>query len=53
MRIRVKDILDMLGGGATREEILTDYPYLEDLDITAALEYASRATDHPVIAAAE
>ena len=53
MRIRVKDILDMLAGGATREEILADYPYLEDLDITAALEYAARATDHPVIAAAE
>ena len=53
LRIRVKDILDMLAGGATREEILADYPYLEDPDITAALEYAARATDHPVIAAAE
>jgi uncharacterized protein (DUF433 family) len=53
LRIRVKDILDMLAGGATRHEILADYPYLEDEDITAALEYASRATDHPVIAAAE
>jgi uncharacterized protein (DUF433 family) len=53
LRIRVKDILDMLAGGATRQEILVDYPYLEDEDITAALEFASRATDHPVIAAAE
>jgi uncharacterized protein (DUF433 family) len=53
LRIRVKDILEMLAGGATREEILADYPYLEDLDITAALEYAARAADHPVIAAAE
>lgn len=53
LRIRVKDILDMLAGGATRQEILADYPYLEDQDITAALEYAARATDHPVIAAAE
>jgi len=26
LRIRVKDILDMLAGGATREEILADYP---------------------------
>ena len=52
LRIRVKDVLDMLAGGATREEILADYPYLEDPDITAALEYAARATDHPVIAAA-
>ena len=52
LRIRVKDILDMLAGGATRQEILADYPYLEDEDITAALDYAARATDHPVIAAA-
>ena len=53
LRIRVKDVLDMLAGGSTREEILADYPYLEDADITAALEFASRVTDHTVIAAAE
>ncbi len=53
MRIRVKDILDMLAGGASRTEILEDYPYLEDEDITAALEFASRATDHPVLVAVE
>jgi uncharacterized protein (DUF433 family) len=38
LRIRVKDILDMLAGGATRQEILADYPYLDDEDITAAFE---------------
>jgi len=48
-RIRVTDILDMLAGGATRAEILTDFPDLEDDDITAALEYAARAVNHPVI----
>jgi uncharacterized protein (DUF433 family) len=48
-RIRVTDILDLLAGGASRTEILTDYPYLEEDDITAALVYASRALDHPVI----
>ena len=53
LRVRVKDILDMLAADATRAEIVADYPYLEDADITAALEYASRATDHPVLAAAE
>ncbi|HZI31380.1 MAG TPA: DUF433 domain-containing protein, partial [Candidatus Binatia bacterium] len=26
MRIRVKDVLDMLAGGATQEEILADFP---------------------------
>jgi len=47
----VKDVLDMLAGGSTRAQILEDYPYLEDEDITAALEFASRAADHPVLIA--
>jgi uncharacterized protein (DUF433 family) len=29
MRIRVSDLLDMLAGGATAEEILESFPYLE------------------------
>jgi uncharacterized protein (DUF433 family) len=41
-RVRMKDILDMLPGGSSREEILRDYAYLEDDDITAAIEFASR-----------
>ncbi len=49
LRIRVKDVLDLLAAGATREEILGDYPYLEDEDITAVLEFASRQNDHPVL----
>jgi uncharacterized protein (DUF433 family) len=53
LRVRVKDVLDMLAGGSTREEILHDYSYLEDEDITAALEFAARATDHPVFTAAD
>ncbi len=52
LRIRVRDILGMLAGGATCEEILEDYPYLESDDITAALEYAARQTDHPVLRSA-
>jgi uncharacterized protein (DUF433 family) len=50
LRVRVKDILDMLAGGSSRAEILGDFPYLEDDDITAALEFAARATDHPILA---
>jgi uncharacterized protein (DUF433 family) len=49
IRIRVKDVLDLLAAGATREEILEDYPLLEGEDITAALEYAARQSDHPVL----
>lgn len=40
MRIRVKDVLDMLAGGATAEEILADYPDLEAEDIRACLAYS-------------
>jgi uncharacterized protein (DUF433 family) len=50
LRVRVKDVLDMLAGGSTRAEILADFPYLQDEDISAALEFAARATDHPVLA---
>jgi uncharacterized protein (DUF433 family) len=49
MRVRVKDILDMLAGGATPAEILGDFPYLEEGDIAAALEYAAQHVDHPII----
>jgi uncharacterized protein (DUF433 family) len=51
MRIRVQDVIDLLAAGASRQEVLEDYPYLEDDDITAALMYASRSMDHIVIAA--
>ena len=46
MRIRVKDILDLLAAGISRKEILENYPYLDDDDITACLEYAAQVTDH-------
>lgn len=52
LRISVSDILDLLASGADRREILDDYPYLENEDITAALEYASRSSSHTVIKAA-
>lgn len=53
LRIRVSDILEMLAGGATRQEILSDYPYLEDGDLTAALQYAARSASQRVVIAAE
>jgi uncharacterized protein (DUF433 family) len=39
-RMRVHDVLGLLAAGASRQEILDDYPYLVDEDITAVLEYA-------------
>lgn len=53
MRIRVRDVLEMLAGGATPEQILADYPDLEIDDIRASLAYAAAQIDHPVIIAAE
>lgn len=51
MRIRVKDVLDMLAGGATQEEILADFPTdLEAADIQACIAYAARYVDHTVLA---
>jgi len=52
LRIRVKDVLDLLAAGATRDEILADYPYLEPEDIAAVLEFAARQNDHPILRSA-
>lgn len=48
-RIRVTDILELLSAGASYDEILADYQFLEREDILAALEYAARQTDHVVL----
>lgn len=49
MRIRVRDVLEMLAGGASPDEILRDYPDLEAEDIRACLAYAAAQIDHPVL----
>jgi uncharacterized protein (DUF433 family) len=51
-RIRVVDILQLLSSGATFEEVLADYPFLERDDILAAIEYAALQTDHVVLQSA-
>jgi uncharacterized protein (DUF433 family) len=51
LRFRVSDVLDLLAAGMSHEEILAEHPDLEADDIRAALEFASRRVDHPVIAA--
>ena len=51
MRIRVIDILDLFACGLSAQEILDEMPDLEMDDLKAALQYASRRLDHPVIAA--
>ena len=51
MRIRVKDVLDLVAAGVSEAEILADYPDLEADDIKATLEYAAAQLDHPVLVA--
>lgn len=51
MRIRVSDILDLYAAGLNNEQILAEMPDLEEDDLKAALVYASRKLDHPVLIA--
>ena len=51
-RLRVLDVLELLATGASHEEILADYAFLEAADIQAALLCAARQADHAVLTAA-
>ncbi len=52
LRFRVADLLELLAAGASHEEILADYSFLEPADIQASLLYAARLADHAVVPAA-
>lgn len=41
MRVTVGNILNLLGTGRSREAILAAYPYLENDDLDACLQYAA------------
>lgn len=49
MRMRVSDVLELLAAGATEQEILADYEFLEAEDIRAALAYAAAQSNHTVL----
>lgn len=51
LRIRVVDVLDLLSAGLSHAEIVEELPDLELADIKAALAFAARRVDHPLIAA--
>ena len=51
MRIRVTDVLDLFASGLTSMQILAEMPDLEEADLKACLQYASKLIDHPVVAA--
>lgn len=44
MRYPVEMILDLLSAGMSNDEILADYPALQEEDILACLAYATRLT---------
>ena len=48
MRIPVSVIVGQIAHGTTVEEILTDYPNLERMDVQQALEYAKWLTQEEV-----
>lgn len=52
MRVRVKDILEMLAAGMSEAAILQEFPYLEKEDIRAALQFAAGMSDSPLLRAA-
>jgi len=45
-RITVQTILEFLGSGESKEEILKQYPSLEEEDITSCLVFASELMSH-------
>ncbi len=49
LRVRVKDVLELLAAGVSEQEILADFPYLQVEDIRAALEFAAVQADHPIL----
>ena len=51
MRIRVTDVLDLFSAGLTPSQILAEMPDLEEEDLKASLQYASKRIDHAVVAA--
>lgn len=48
-RMRVADIVEAIAHGVSRKELLSDFDYLTEQDIAAALLYAARATEHRVV----
>jgi uncharacterized protein (DUF433 family) len=48
MRITVSLILNLVANGMTTQEILAEYPYLEDEDIRQSLSYAAWLADESI-----
>jgi uncharacterized protein (DUF433 family) len=45
----LRDVLELLAAGASFEEIIADYPFLEREDTLRALDYGAYQRDHVVL----
>lgn len=50
-RVRVSNVLGWLASGMSVAEITSDYPYITDADIKAALDFAAAKVDSAPVAA--
>jgi uncharacterized protein (DUF433 family) len=50
MRVSVSNIVGQIAAGATPDELLSEYPYLELEDIQQALSFAAALADRPIAA---
>jgi uncharacterized protein (DUF433 family) len=53
IRFQVSDVLGYLAAGMSENELLQNFPFLEEDDIKAALLYAAKKINHPVIRVSE
>jgi uncharacterized protein (DUF433 family) len=51
-RVRVSAVLGQLAAGASIDDVLADYPYLQRAGVLAALEYAAAAAQERELAVA-
>jgi len=49
MRITVYDVLSYLASGMSHQQILADFPYLQETDIGACLSYAADRELHQMV----
>jgi uncharacterized protein (DUF433 family) len=49
LRVLVSLVLNLLANGMTHEEIIRDYPYLEEEDIRQCLAYAAFLSEERIV----
>ena len=50
MRITVRRVLEILASYRDRDDVLREYPFLEEEDLTQALSFAAASVDEDLIA---